>query len=62
VSNVKLSTSYQTAAVSQSSLSVFKVSNLVKHFSQLKLANLALVHLKVANAFKGTINQDVRAM
>jgi hypothetical protein len=60
VSNVKLSPSYQTAAAPSSSLSVFKVSNLAKHHSKLKLAKLALVLLKVVNAFKGTIKQDTQ--
>ena len=60
VSNVKLSRSYQTAAVSSSSLSASQVSNLVKHYSQLKLAKLALVHLKVVNAFKVTTECPTR--
>jgi len=58
VCNVKLSPSNQTAAAPSSSLSVSEVSNLVKHYSQ--LAKLALVHLKVVNAFKDTLKQDTQ--
>jgi len=60
VSKVKLSPSYRAVALSSSSLSISKVSNLAKHYPHLKLAKLALVHLKVVNAFEGTIKQDTQ--